>query len=157
MGTRNEYFKAYFKDNENDKKWKQLNDFVTVNRLDPPKHTLVGDVTTGYAYIDSDMSMLANMQEQVDYYKKKALKKALNDIYGKSKSSTLGIDRVIFNDPATIVVWNDGSKTVVKASNEPFDPEKGLAMAIAKKALGNKGNYYEVFKKYIKHDDVKND
>ena len=151
MGTRNEYFKAYFKDNEIDKKWKQLNDFVTVNRLDPPKRTLVGDITTGYAYIDSDMSMLAN------YYRKKALKKALNDIYGKSKSSNWGINRVIFNDPATIVIWNDGSKTVVKASNEPFDPEKGLAMAIAKKALGNKGNYYEVFKKYIKHDDVKND
>ena len=152
MGTRNEYFKAYFKDNENDKKWKQLNDLVTV-KLDPPKHTLVGDVTTGYAYIDSDMSILANMQEQVNYYKKKAL----NDVYGKSKSSNWGINRVIFNDPATIVIWNDGSKTIVKASNEPFDPEKGLAMAIAKKALGNKGNYYEVFKKYVKHDDVKND
>lgn len=152
MGTRNEYFKAYFKDNENDKKWKQLNELITVE-LEPPKHTLVGDVTTGYAYIDSDMSMLANMQKQVDYYKKKTL----NDVYGKSKSSNWGINRVIFNDPATIVIWNDGSKTVVKASNEPFDPEKGLAMAIAKKALGNKGNYYKVFKKYIKHADVKND
>ena len=114
---------------------------------------MVGDVTTGYAYIDTDMSILANMQKQVDYYKKKTL----NGIYGKSKSSNWGINRVIFNDPATIVIWNDGSKTVVKASNEPFDPEKGLAMAIAKKALGNKGNYYEIFKKYIKHDDVKND
>lgn len=149
MGTRNEYFKAYFKDNELDKQWKQLNELT----LEPPKHTLVGDVTTGYAYIDTDMSILANMQKQVNYYKKKAL----NGIYGMSISSNWGINRVIFNDPATIVIWNDGSKTVVKASNESFDPEKGLAMAIAKKALGNKGNYYEVFKKYIKHDDVKND
>lgn len=152
MSTRNEYFKAYFKDNENDKKWKAVNELTTVE-LEPPKHTLVGDVTTGYAYIDSDMSMLANMQKQVDYYKKKTL----NDVYGKSKSSNWGINRVIFNDPATIVIWNDGSKTIVKASNEPFDPEKGLAMAIAKKALGNKGNYYEIFKKYIKHADVNND
>ena len=151
MGARYEYFKAYFKDNEIDKTWKKFNELATVE-LEPPKHTLVGDVTTGYAYIDSDMSILANMQAQVDYYKK-----TLNDIYGKSKSSNWGINRVIFNDPVTIVIWNDGSKTVVKASNEPFDPEKGLAMAIAKKALGNKGNYYKVFKKYIKHDDVKND
>ena len=147
MGTRNEYFKAYFKDNELDKQWKQLVE------LEPPKHTLVGDVTTGYAYIDTDMSLLAEMQKQVNYYKKKTL----NDIYGKSNSSNWGINRVIFNNPATIVIWNDGSKTVVKASNEPFDPEKGLAMAIAKKVLGNKGNYYKVFKKYIKHADVKND
>lgn len=59
------------------------------------------------------------------------------------------ITKVIFNNPATIVIWDDGSKTVVKAENEPFDPEKGLAMAIAKKALGNKGNYYETFKKHL--------
>ena len=52
------------------------------------------------------------------------------------------IKHVIFNDPATIVFWIDGSKTVVKAVNEPFDPEKGLAMAIAKRVLGNQGNYY---------------
>lgn len=57
------------------------------------------------------------------------------------------IIRVIQNSPATIVFWSDGTKTVVKAKNEVFDPEKGFAMAISKKALGNKGNYYETFKK----------
>ena len=60
------------------------------------------------------------------------------------------IEKVIFNFPATIVFWSDGTKTVVQANNEPFDSEKGLAMAIAKKFLGNKGNYYDTFKKYIK-------
>lgn len=59
------------------------------------------------------------------------------------------IKNVIFNDPATIVFWNDGTKTVVKAENEEFDPEKGLAMAISKKFLGNQGNYYETFKKWL--------
>lgn len=59
------------------------------------------------------------------------------------------IEKVIFHDPATIVYWKDGSKTVVKAKNEPFDPEKGLAMAISKYFLGNKGNYYEMFKKWL--------
>ena len=59
------------------------------------------------------------------------------------------IKDVIFNNPATIVFWEDGTKTVVKAENEEFDPEKGLAMAIAKKALGNNYDYYDVFKKYV--------
>lgn len=59
------------------------------------------------------------------------------------------IKDVIFNNPATIVLWEDGTKTVVKAENEEFDPEKGLAMAIAKKALGNNYDYYDVFKKYV--------
>lgn len=57
--------------------------------------------------------------------------------------------KVIFNDPATIVFWKDGTKTVVKAEGEPFDPEKGLAMAIAKKHLGNEGNYYDIFREWL--------
>lgn len=61
----------------------------------------------------------------------------------------LQIKDVILNPPATIVFWSDGSKTVVKAENEIYDPEKGLAMALAKRALGNQGNYFETFKKYV--------
>lgn len=30
-----------------------------------------------------------------------------------------------------------------------YDPEKGLAMAISKKALGGRGNYYNEFKKWL--------
>lgn len=65
------------------------------------------------------------------------------------------IVKVIFNDPATIVFWGDGTKTVVKAVNEPFDPEKGLAMAIAKYHFGNKGNYYNVFRKWLPKEEEK--
>ena len=60
------------------------------------------------------------------------------------------ITRVIFNKPATIVFWADGTKTVVKSQGkEKYDKEKGLAMAISKKALGNKGSYYDTFKKFL--------
>lgn len=58
------------------------------------------------------------------------------------------IKNVIFNPPATIVMWSDGTKTVVKCENEDYDPEKGLAMAISKKALGNKGSYFNEIKKW---------
>lgn len=72
--------------------------------------------------------------------------------YQMYKPKEVKITNVIFNPPATIVFWSDGTKTVVKCNNsvfETFDPEKGLAMAIAKKVLGNKGNYYNEFKKWI--------
>lgn len=60
------------------------------------------------------------------------------------------IKKVHFNDPVTVVIWADGTKTVVRAQNdEAYDPEKGLAMAISKKALGNKGDYYDVFKEHL--------
>lgn len=64
------------------------------------------------------------------------------------------IERVIFNDPATIVIWKDGTKTVVKCQKgDTFSKELGLAMAISKKFFSNKGKYNEVFKKWTKEDE----
>ena len=53
--------------------------------------------------------------------------------------SVPGIERIIFNDPATIVFWTDGTKTVVKAHDEEFSEEHGLAMAMARKLLECRG------------------
>ena len=54
----------------------------------------------------------------------------------------LEIEKVIFNPPATIVMWNDRTKTVVKCrKDDRFDFEKGLAMCISKKMLGLKKFY----------------
>ncbi len=82
----------------------------------------------------------------------------LNSIYGMSSSHIPEIKNVIFNDPATIVFWEDGTKTVVKCQDgDEFDPEKGLAMAIAKKAYGNKGSYCNKLKKWLpKEEQVDN-
>ena len=52
------------------------------------------------------------------------------------------IEKVIFNKPATIVFWTDGTKTVVKCGDgDVWDEEKGLAMAICKKLIGLKEFY----------------
>lgn len=59
------------------------------------------------------------------------------------------IKQVIFDDPATVVLWDDGTKTVVHARDEEFDEEKGLAMAIARKALGNDREYYTYMQRHI--------
>ena len=72
------------------------------------------------------------------------------------------IKNVIFNPPATIVFWTDGSKTVVKCNaKEEFDPEKGMAMAIAKRCANNSDDFYKEIKKWVEKsgykqvDDVK--
>lgn len=67
----------------------------------------------------------------------------------QSMEILLGIIDVKFNDPATIVFWDDGTKTVVKCQEgDTFDPEKGLAMAIVKKHCGNEGYFNRIFKKW---------
>lgn len=65
------------------------------------------------------------------------------------------IKKVYFNPPYTVVIWEDGSKTKIKCQDgDIYDPEKGLALAISKKALGNKGSWYETFKKFISPADL---
>lgn len=102
--------------------------------------------------IDKEMKMLAKVDLN-------SLKVDLNSLFGvKSveRKTDMRIKKVYFNDPATVVLWEDGTKTIVKAGKgDIYDPEKGLAMAIAKKALGNQGNYYEVFKKWLPEEGFK--
>lgn len=108
--------------------------------------------------MNTDITKELAWLKQYDAERNNAMNKAINKICNVPNEYKLYIDdftsrtikNVIFNDPATIVFWTDGTKTVVKAKNEEFDPEKGLAMAIAKKFLGNKGSYYNEFKKWIK-------
>lgn len=66
------------------------------------------------------------------------------------------IKNVIFNPPATIVFWTDGSKTVVKCNaKEEFDPEKGMAMAIAKRCANNSDDFYKEIKKWVEKSGYK--
>lgn len=80
-----------------------------------------------------------NMQEVFD-----ELNKALRGFTMPS------IKRVIFNDPATIIIWSDNTKTVVKAQNgEPYDKEKGFVMAYLKKQLGNDNTFNKEIHKWV--------
>ena len=85
--------------------------------------------------------------------------------------SPFAIDRVEFHNPATIVWWMDGTKTVVRCMDnatevvrdgrkvkkarpaDTYSKEVGLAMCIAKKAYGNTGYFNEIFKNFIPEYD----
>lgn len=68
------------------------------------------------------------------------------------------IKKVIFNDPATIVIWKDGTKTIVKCSEDDiYDPEKGLAMAVCKHYLTDicgVESYQYALKKWLPKDEA---
>ena len=62
----------------------------------------------------------------------------------------LTVERVIYNDPATVIHWSDGTKTVVKCQPEDkFDPKLGFLLAVCKKACGNNGRFNELLRKYV--------
>lgn len=69
----------------------------------------------------------------------------------KASFENMQIERVIFNAPATVVYWKDGTKTVVKCQDgDKYSKETGLAMAIVKKVYGNSGAYNDIMKTWIK-------
>lgn len=69
----------------------------------------------------------------------------------KNAMSNMDYKRIIFNRRATIILWKDGTKTIVKsAKNEAFDPEKGVAVAFMKKALGNANAHNKILRKDVK-------
>lgn len=65
-------------------------------------------------------------------------------MFGKPKNkggegfAVPNVKRIVYHDPATIVFWQDGTKTVVKCMDgEPFERYAGFCAALAKKVFGS--------------------
>lgn len=79
-------------------------------------------------------------------------KNLCNHIFGYFAKNRFTIKKVIFNKPATIVYWADGTKTVVKCADfDIWDPEKGLAIAICKRVYGEE--FHKIFKDFLPEED----
>jgi len=60
------------------------------------------------------------------------------------------VDRIIFNPPATIVFWKDGSKTVVKChGDQTFNPYYGFCAALAKHIYKSNSAVNRMVDKYV--------
>lgn len=60
------------------------------------------------------------------------------------------IEKVIFNDPATVMLFKDGTKVVVKKkADEEWNPVIGLTMCMAKYACGNDKSFHKIIKKWL--------
>lgn len=102
-----------------------------------PRFMPTRDMTDAFKYMHINCGEARKLYDKIQKEKNKAIYDSM-------------IQQVIFNPPATIVIWKDGSKTVVKCGeNDIFDPEKGLAMAISKRAFGDNRDYYEIFAKWV--------
>ena len=90
-----------------------------------------------------------------EFFKRAALRNILNTVYGMTgASSDKSKSKVIFNDPATIVLWDDGTKTVVKCSEgDTYSEWSGLAFCICKKLMGDE--FHKTFKYWCKEDEIR--
>lgn len=116
---------------------KQIVKEMEENTKGDPKFMPTRDMADAFRYMTMDCDQTYELWIKLQKEKDKGIYDSM-------------IHKVIFNPPATIVIWKDGSKTVVKCGeNDIFDPEKGLAMAISKRAFGDNRDYYEIFAKWV--------
>ena len=100
-----------------------------------------------------DVQHLSKFDDIINLIKKEISE---DGVMQQGSRSVPEIEKVIFDNPATIILWGDGTKTVVKLqSDDPaeFDKEKGLAMALLKKLLGNNGSYYKEIKRWTEDEN----
>jgi len=87
--------------------------------------TINSDICCGYSSSSSVSNTIKKHEET-----KKAEKKTYSDKFMP--------ERILYNDPATIVFWKDGTKTVVKKSKEEkFNKYNAFCAALAKKIFEN--------------------
>lgn len=68
----------------------------------------------------------------------------------KKERDKYAIDKIIFNPPATVVIWKDGEKTIVKCGeDEVFDHEIGVAMCYMKRIFGSRSAFKRTVKEYL--------
>lgn len=61
----------------------------------------------------------------------------IEELEEEEQYNYLAFEKIIFNDPATIVIWADGTRTVVKACKEDkFNKEVGLKTALLQRVFG---------------------
>ena len=127
-------------DEESDcpKLFRQVNRLETPYRYDPDPNNIMGD---WYRYL-------------------------VNELYGMPKKEetmktvpTYAVKKIIYNPPATIVFWEDGSKTVVKCSkDDEYSPYYGFLAALAKKVYGNPSRVRKIVDKWApKEEEPLND
>ena len=105
------------------------------------------NVTTRWSLSDPYYDLMPEVQAYIEHDKKVTIEAA--KMYWE-KSNLPKIKKIIFNDPATIIIWTDKSKTVVKCmEGDTWDPEKGFMAAYLTKILGQK-RFHSELKKYVK-------
>lgn len=103
------------------------------------------------AYIDTDAASCHPYL--LSGYDIRKMKKEKNTMYGKSKTIDFRVKKVIFNGPATIVIWGDGTKTVVKCKEgDSYFKWAGFALCFAKKLYGK--DFHRQFRHWCGSEDI---
>ena len=130
-----------------------IKDYGTL--MDGSKLTMKGSDMSKF-YTDDMLDYL--LKEVIDKKAEEAEKKLDQMVAEKNRKKIDAfidtIDKVYFNNPATVIKWKDGTKTVVKCQKgDTYDAEKGFAMALIKGLFDNSSYFNTIFEKWLPKED----
>jgi hypothetical protein len=119
---------------------------------------IIKDYNDNKIFNDEMLSLLLKDKIEEEYEKEKA--KEAEELLKRQRYTINNfidcIERVIFSGNKTIMLWKDGTKTIVTCQEgDEFDKEKGLALCIIKYIFGNIGYYNEIFKRLGQNENPK--
>ena len=66
-----------------------------------------------------------------------------------SRHKGKGIKQIFSNNPTTVILWEDGTKTISKCSdNDVYNVERGIEICMIKKAFGMSNQEYKRYMAY---------
>lgn len=76
---------------------------------------------------------------------------------GTDEMKKIDVEKIIFNGPKTIVLWSDGTKTIVSMSKDEvkFDPEAAFCAAYTKKMFGTNSKIKRVIEQKSNFEEYK--
>lgn len=124
---------------------------ITIGTTQPPLNAVTTSNIFGYDYSRVYYDILDNRMYNVEKTKKEP---EMKDEKKDEKKEALNVpedkytpERIIYNDPATIVFWKDKTKTVVKRKKgEPFNEYYAFCAALAKKMFNNNSRVNKIVK-----------
>ena len=97
---------------------------------------------------------LKKLQDGQSEYTKELLNKLIG---GTDEMKNVDVKKIIFSGPKTIVLWSDGTKTIVSMSKDElrFDPEAAFCAAYTKKMFGTNSKIKRIIKEKSNYEDWK--
>lgn len=76
---------------------------------------------------------------------------------GTDEMKNVDVKRIIFSGPKTIVLWSDGTKTIVSMSKDElrFDPEAAFCAAYTKKMFGSNSKIKRIIEQKSNFEEYK--
>lgn len=129
---------------------------VKAGHIDSDKETITMGVRSGKTYL-TQIGKFTNKDNGFDsviYEMEKQRKFAER---GTDDMKKLDVKKIIFSGPKTIVLWSDGTKTIVSMSKDEakFDPEAAFCAAYTKKMFGSNSKIKRIIKEKSNYEEYK--